>query len=87
MEHKLCQKCEKTLGIATYSGCNMPLWWHCHHEEPAEKTKEKCWCEYILGKERPGKIDIWQTDKMEYFEILFCPHCGIRLTEKNKDKR
>ena len=42
MEHKLCEKCEKTLGIAMYEGCHHPSWWHCHHDD-SEIDYQKPW--------------------------------------------
>ena len=50
---------------------------HCHHEEPEEKPKKKCWCDYPEDS-RDVEVSLttmeWQIYKPEY-----CPGCGKKL--------
>ncbi len=75
-EHRTCWSCCEWLinkyGEKAYS----PPWRHCHHSEPQEKPKEKCWCDeptfcYVLVGEQPIRAE-------------FCPGCGKKREEWGK---
>jgi len=76
MESKLCQKCQETLGLYSNSATYIHSWRHCHHEEPEEEPKEKCWCENDV---RMTKIWGQIGNINKGWNILFCPGCGKKL--------
>jgi hypothetical protein len=77
---KLCWKCRDWLNnVHGYTDMNVldPVR-HCHHPEPEEKPKEKCWCdklgfEFKLSTHRRVEIEGLSV------EISFCPQCGKKL--------
>jgi hypothetical protein len=73
---KLCWKCrEKWYGM--WVSCKPPdeysCWVHCHHPEPEEKPKEKCWCEEYHWLSISGwKMGMRDRETMTLTECPFC---------------
>ncbi len=65
---ELCRKCKADALIHVARFGNLPKKLECHHEDPEEKPKERCWCDeptfaYVLAGEKSIKAE-------------FCPVCG-----------
>jgi hypothetical protein len=68
----LCWKCTEFADKYSFSWQLKSLF-HCHHDEPEEKPKEKCWCEDRY------KNPIRFTDRFGYIMPNFCFQCGKKL--------
>ena len=72
-EQKLCKKCCQWVVLNYGPNYYTPPYTHCHHDEPEEKPKVKCWCEeptfsvvVVLSREK----------KTTMARVNFCPICG-----------
>jgi hypothetical protein len=73
----LCYKCRDY--ILNRYGTNAyfpPPHTHCHHPEPEEEPKEKCWCE-----EKHELMDWYNSAQREYEKYKYCPICGKKLED------
>jgi hypothetical protein len=64
-KQKLCWRYREWFGTYYYVAPSN----HCHHDEPEEKPKEKCWCD-----EPTFQMITILPDK--FIEVQFCPICG-----------
>jgi hypothetical protein len=66
----LCWKCGENLkNVEGYDLRQIVKHLHCHHNEPEEKPKEKCWCHdfaFLNSFKYPVVIE----------DFKYCPKCG-----------
>jgi len=67
-EQKLCWRCREYLEKKYGANFYMAPSNHCHHSDPEQKPKEKCWCD------DPAFQSIYLGGELR--EIHFCPICG-----------
>jgi len=75
---KLCKECQDWINHPEKrSHYNWTPMDHCHHSEPEEKPKEKCWCErnldFFWRYKQPTELGFVG------FNPVFCPECGRKL--------
>jgi hypothetical protein len=67
-EQKLCKKCCQWVVLNYGPNYYTPPYAHCHHPDPEERPKGKCWCD------DPSFQRIYLGGELR--EIHFCPLCG-----------